>query len=159
MIILNFQKIHEDAIIPTRNYETDAGIDFYAIEEKMIYPGTVRIIKTGLVWNPQFEYKYIENNIQDHFNIYMKITDRSGIASKTNLHVKAGVIDQTYRGEIGIVIQNCGNRISGSDFEKIKKGQKIAQGIVDVLPKTSINKVENIYKETDRSDKGFGSSG
>lgn len=150
MIQLNFKRLYDNAILPTREYETDAGIDFYALQNSFLVKGETKIINTGIAWHPEFDQNYFETI---HFNIYMKIEDRSGLSSKTGLHVKAGVIDETYRGEIGIVMYN-----GSSETIEIRAGQKIAQGIVYIIPKTNIKEVKDINK-TIRGANGFGSTG
>jgi deoxyuridine 5'-triphosphate nucleotidohydrolase len=156
MININFKKSHKDAILPDMAYNSvQAGIDFYSIEEKIINPQHEEIIRTGLCWEPYFTDFYTENNIQDHFNIYMKLYSKSGLSSNYGIEVGAGVIDQDYRGEIKVVLYN----LHTATCYLVNKGSKIAQGVVYILPKIEvITEVEQIAK-TERNDKGFGSSG
>jgi dUTP pyrophosphatase len=162
MIQVHFEKLQKDAIVPTQAYSTDAGIDFYSLYE---YPNiasssTIKV-QTGIRWKPVIVPYYdtptqkavLESFIQNNFNIYMKIEDRSGLASKESLHVKAGVIDQSYRGEIIIVMQN-----HGKHNVTLLKGQKIAQGIVYTIPKIYIRQ-SNFSNNSERGSNGFGSTG
>ena len=65
----------------------------------------------------------------------------------------AGVIDSDYRGEIGVVLFN----FSDADF-CINMGDRIAQLIFEKI-KTPLIKEMNELGDTDRGNKGYGSSG
>lgn len=80
------------------------------------------------------------------------IRDRSGMGSK-GIHVFAGVIDEDYRGELGVVLFNA----SGQDLI-INHGDRIAQMLVTIPLKPEVKEVD-ILDETERGEKGFGSSG
>ena len=54
-------------------------------------------------------------------NTYGKIAPRSGLALKYKINVMGGIIDEGYRGELGVILFNHGN----NDFI-IKKHDKIA---------------------------------
>ena len=135
--------------------EGDAGIDLRAsggfvinldFEKKdiiqdcyFINPGERILIKTGIkVAIPQGHYGHIK--------------DRSGLAFKNGLHVLAGVIDENYREEIGVVLVNL-----GKNEYKITKNERIAQMIIKKYERVNIENVEDLDK-TNR-DAGFGSSG
>ncbi len=81
------------------------------------------------------------------------IRDRSGLAFKHGLHTLAGVIDETYRGEIGVVLVNLGKK----DYT-IKKNERIAQLIISPYIQANIEYVEEL-QDSVRGEKGFGSSG
>lgn len=57
---------------------------------------------------------------------YARIAPRSGLALKKMIDVGAGVVDEDYRGEVGVVMFNFGEE----DFV-IKKGDRIAQMILE----------------------------
>jgi dUTP pyrophosphatase len=141
-----FKKLDFFAKIPTRKLDTDAGLDFYSLEEKTIWPNDYVIISTGIAWEPQ--------NIPESTNVYMEIKSRSGLAFKHSVEASnAGVIDQEYRGEIKIKLYNN----SGRSYT-VKKGDRVAQGIIKLLPRYSIEETDSL-NSTERNDKGFGSSG
>ena len=71
----------------------DAGFDLYATEDCVIQPGEQKLIKTGI--SVSFSPYY-----------YLRIAPRSGLAYKQNIDVMAGVIDSSYRGEIGVILRN-----------------------------------------------------
>lgn len=46
---LKVQLIHKDAKMPFRANPGDAGLDLYAVEDKLIKPGESALIPTGIV--------------------------------------------------------------------------------------------------------------
>ncbi len=81
------------------------------------------------------------------------IRDRSGVAFNHGVHALAGVIDETYRGEIGVVIINLGNKTFA-----ITKNDRIAQMVVTPYSAVDIVYEENL-EESNRGKDGFGSTG
>ena len=145
MITIGFKKLLPEAIIPTKAHIMDAGFDFYAIEDVTISPDFSAICRTGIAWDPM-------DNIDQCY--YLQMKSRSGMAFKHGLEcTNAGVIDHDYRGEIMIKLYNNGDK----QYD-IKAGDRIAQGIVHVIPMCECIEVRDMEK-TERGDKGFGSSG
>lgn len=141
-----FKKLNEKAIIPTRERDTDAGIDFYASHASVIGPGKSAIINLGVAWEV--------SDIPENKNVYIQIQSRSGMAFKKRIEVtNAGVIDQEYRGEFAVLLYNNSN-----DSYYINIGDRVCQGIVKLLPKFTICEVDNL-SVSGRNAKGFGSSG
>jgi dUTP pyrophosphatase len=141
-------KLDENAITPTRNLATDAGLDLYALEDTFVQFETTVKVKTGIA-------VYIPPG-------YMgKIFSRSSLASR-GLTVDAGVIDAEYAGECAIVLHNL-THPHGSDFVfrsgyLIKRGDKIAQLVVMPIETPSVTVINTLWK-SDRGNSGFGSSG
>ncbi len=137
---LYIEKIHPDAKIPTRAHSYDAGIDVYALKDYTIFPNdNVSSIQTGI-------------KMKFHKNYVALVWDKSGLA-KEGLKTIGGVLDSNYRGEIIILLKNLGNNVI-----KIKKGQKVAQILIQKVKFPTI--VETKIKDnTERQDKAFGSSG
>jgi dUTP pyrophosphatase len=81
------------------------------------------------------------------------IRDRSGIAFNHGIHALAGVVDETYRGEIGVVIVNLGKKSC-----VIKKNDRIAQMVVTPCAAVDIIYNDELEK-TGRGKDGFGSTG
>lgn len=148
---VKFKKLSENAIIPTKAYPEDAGNDLYSCMNEVIPPGERRTIDTGIVWEFDFE----ENNFLQKIGLvpYFKIEGRSGLAKNNGISILGGVVDASYRGEIKVIIQNNDKE----NYIAIKSGDKIAQGIVYLIPKVNIVEAESI-NSTDRGEKGFGSS-
>lgn len=135
------KKLHSDAVIPVINNIDDAGADLFSIEDITVHPLSRQLVKTGI-------------SIEMPSGVYAKISPRSGLALKHGIDILAGVIDSGYRGEICILVYN-------TDKEKsfqISSGDKIAQLIFHkYLYPTFI--LTEYLSVTDRSNKGFGSSG
>lgn len=134
---LSVQKINPDAIIPTRKTPTDAGFDFHCIEDVTLNPMERKIVKTGL-------------KIATPRDCYLRIAPKSGLAVKKGIQVLAGVVDSEYRGEVGIVLINL-----GSDTVQLKKGDAVAQGIIERIMLCKIDVVDELDK-TERGDSGLG---
>lgn len=57
---------------------------------------------------------------------YGRVAPRSGLAHKHFIDVGAGVIDQDYRGNVGVILFNFGENVF-----KVNKGDRIAQLICE----------------------------
>lgn len=137
---IRFKKTHPLAKTPTRAHATDAGADLYAVAEVVIPPQTRAVVPTGLVMALPAGY-------------YGRIAPRSGLAVKSGIDVLAGVVDSSYRGEIGVVLQNLG------DFKfVVQPGNKIAQLIVEQCAPATFAEVAEL-DATERNAGGFGSTG
>ena len=136
---LKFKKLKNSATEPTRERESDAGIDLYAARKVRIASGGRETIPIGYA-------------VQIPDGYYGQIEERSGFSMDNTLKLKAGVIDSEYRGEVGIVFQNC-----GFYPEDIMPGDKIAQLIIHRQPKVTFTFVDEL-DPSDRGEKGFGSS-
>ena len=139
---LKIKKIHSDAVIPSYVHEGDAGFDLVSVEDYVLRPGERRAIGTGL-----------QVEIPEGYE--MQIRPRSGLAFKQGVTVlnSPGTIDVGYRGEIKVILVNHGD----GNYE-VKKGERIAQGVINELPKVTIVEVSEL-SETARGEGGFGSTG
>lgn len=148
-------KLNENATVPTRTKETDAGLDIYALKDVFIPLGNTALIPTGIAI--KIEPGYIG-----------KIEDRSSMAIK-GLRTGAGVVDAGYSGEVGIVLHNFNavnslaphgdypNHFEVSGYQ-IKKGDKIAQIVIYAVETPEVEVVNELWT-SDRGANGFGSSG
>lgn len=133
--------------IPIPKYETkgSAGIDLRAcIEEKVLLAaGTTFMVPIGFAM-------YLEDP-----NLAALVVPRSGLGSKKGIVLGnlVGLIDSDYQGELMVPAWNR----SDKDFE-INPGDRIAQMIIVPVVQAKFKIVEN-FKESDRGEKGFGSSG
>jgi len=134
----------EDAIMPIRAHESDAGWDLHSSEDTLINPGTQSLVSTS-----------ISLEIPD--GMVGLIWPRSGMAVKNGIDVFAGVIDSGYRGEIKVCLYNAGSKWSSHTF-KISKGDRIAQILFQHTPPVCLKEAEEL-QEAQRGDGGFGSSG
>ncbi len=137
---IKIKKLHPEAIIPKYAHPGDAGMDLYAIEDLVLHSGERAGVKTGI------SIELPENHVS-------LIWDKSGVALNSGVKTMAGVCDSGYRGEYTVVLIN----LSGKDFE-IKKGQKIAQVLVQKVENPEIEIVDEL-SETSRGVGGFGSTG
>lgn len=113
---------------------SEDGSKFYWLE-----PGKRRRFKTGLkIALPE-----------KHFAL---LRPRSGLADKFGLHVLGGLIDESYRGEWQVILLNTGMMPL-----VIKPGDKIVQFVI--IKDDDYELVEEELSETQRGEKGFGSSG
>jgi dUTP pyrophosphatase len=83
----------------------------------------------------------------------MNIAPKSGLATKYEINVHAGVIDNGYRGEIKIMLYNH----SDKDYF-FNKNEKIAQGIIRKSYVFELEESDEL-STTIRDKDGFGSTG
>jgi deoxyuridine 5'-triphosphate nucleotidohydrolase len=138
---MKFKKLVKWAKIPTRAHEDDLGLDLYAIDTTLISANGSTLVHTGVAaaFDP---------------GIGGILKDRSSVASKQRLYVKAGVIDPSYRGEILVLLENPDNK-----GKLVHGGDKIAQMVLVPSVATTIEEIEDFEDETTRGEQGFGSSG
>ncbi|HEX9544533.1 MAG TPA: dUTP diphosphatase [Pyrinomonadaceae bacterium] len=137
---LNFKRLDDRAVLPTRGSALAAGLDLYSIEDLTIEPKKRYLARTGLaVVIPEGHYG--------------RLAPRSGLATKNGLHVLAGVIDADYRGEIGCLLYN-----TGDETINLPAQSKICQLIIEKII-TPEAVWANEITETDRGSGGFGSTG
>ena len=132
---------------PIYQHVEDSGFDFRAnIDEDITIKPLERVlVPTGLYFEIHDEYE-------------LQVRPRSGLAIKHGISVlnTPGTVDSNYRGEVKIILVNLSN-------EKyiIKRGDRIAQGVVCYVLKTkwaSLKKVNKLTPTT-RGSGGFGSTG
>lgn len=167
MIPIYFKKLNNNAKIPVfgHNDNTNAAVDIYSCIDKniIIWPKSSKVIDTGITWYVDTDYmetflRYSEGEFSESDRLYklaMVIQSRSGLAFKQSLEASnAGVIDEAYQGEIKVKLYN------NSWFPKIVKNhERIAQGVIELLPMIDIKEWIGELPKTVRGDKGFGSSG
>lgn len=139
--IIKINKLDSRARAPERNNQTDAGADLRSIEGVCIPPLCRKLIKTGL-------------SIEIPTGYYGRIAPRSGLALKQGIDILAGVLDSSYRGEVCVVLYNT------DPYESvlIAEGDRVAQLIIERHYNFEFEETNNL-SESDRSIKGFGSSG
>lgn len=84
---------------------------------------------------------------------YGRVAPRSGLAVKNFIDVGAGVVDEDYRGNLGVVLFNH----SDNEF-KVARGDRIAQFICERIFYPELEEVSSLT-ETERGSGGFGSTG
>lgn len=86
----------------------------------------------------------------------IQVRPRSGIGAKTNMIAHLGTIDNDYRGNIGIIINN-----PSPNSYIILPNERLAQGVFAKVEQCEFKKVKSIEEltKTDRGEGGFGSTG
>ena len=147
-MILKVTKLNDNATIPTRHFNDDAGLDLYALEDTFIPVGKTATIRTGVA-------------IEIPKGHVGKIEDRSSMAFK-GLRVGAGVIDPGFTGHLAVVLHNLnhqGDLNIGLPGYKVRRGDKIAQLLLLETKSYELTVVDALNDATDRATSGFGSSG
>ena len=129
----------DNAYMPTRAHEYDAGLDLYAIEDGYIRCNQSRTFDTGV---------HVE--IPEGYVGFIK--SKSGLMVNHGI-VTDGTIDAHYTGSIKVCLFNHGT----SKYE-VKKGDKIAQLVIVPCLLPYLEVVDSL-EDTDRGDNGFGSTG
>ncbi|VDD80665.1 unnamed protein product [Mesocestoides corti] len=138
--VLRFRKVSQSARAPTRGSEQAAGYDLYSAEDCVVKAKSRALVNTDI-------------QIALPSGCYGRIAPRSGLALKHGIDVGAGVVDQDYRGTIGVVLFN----FSDEDFN-VKQGDRIAQMICERIFIPTLEETQNLG-ETERGSSGYGSTG
>lgn len=142
MIDVRVRRLREDATLPERAYDGDAGLDLASCETAVLGPGERAVVATGIaVEIPEGYAGFVQ--------------PRSGLAARHGIGVvnAPGLIDSGYRGEIRVVLLNT-DRVS--EFEVVP-GMRIAQLVI--APVASVQLVEaDELASSERGARGFGSS-
>ena len=137
---LKFKRVHPDAKLPIKNNASDTGYDVSAVEFKCIPARGSAVVDVGLVLS----------DITPGY--WFRVEGRSGMGFKYGIQPHFGIIDNQYRGQLGVKLYNN----TDIDYE-VKAGDRIAQFVVYKNYNTVIEEGE--IEDTIRGDKGFGSSG
>ncbi|EDL80067.1 deoxyuridine triphosphatase, isoform CRA_b [Rattus norvegicus] len=137
---LRFVRLSEHATAPTRGSARAAGYDLYSAYDYTIPSMEKALVKTDI-------------QIAVPSGCYGRVAPRSGLAVKHFIDVGAGVIDEDYRGNVGVVLFNFGKE----KFE-VKKGDRIAQLICERILYPDLEEVQTL-DNTERGSGGFGSTG
>lgn len=138
-MILPVKRLTETAVLPTRAYAGDAGLDLYADEYRIVRAGNRALVNTGLAVAIPPGYVGL-------------IWPRSGLAAKHGISVDAGVIDSGYRGPIKVLLTNSSN-----EEYTVRVGDKIAQLLIQpvaLIPPVEVDELD----ASERNGGGFGSS-
>merc|ERR1719282_1431133 len=133
-------KLSDKAIVPSKGSEKAAGYDLCSAYDYVIPAKGKILAKTDL-------------QVKVPHGTYGRIAPRSGLAWKNHIDIGAGVVDEDYRGNLGVVMFNHAE----SAFV-VKKGDRIAQLVCEKIAYPDI-KVLDTLDETDRGSGGFGSTG
>lgn len=139
---LVFEKVEEDAVLPSRGHESDAGLDLYCQDAVTIPPGGFARVGTGV-------------KVQLYSEEWGLIVGRSSTLAGLGLLVAPGVVDPSYKGELMIAVQNL------TDINAyVTKGQRLAQFILMINVGGRCEPVwGSIEENSERGTGGFGSTG
>ena len=132
-------KLDEGAYAPTRAHETDAGLDLYSRENKILHAGKCASFDTGV-------------HIELPKGCCALLVSKSGLNVRYDI-TSTGLIDEGYSGSITVKLYNHGEKET-----LISKGDKISQLVILPVRYEPVEIVEEI-RAGERGDAGFGSTG
>lgn len=158
--------LNENVKMPQYANIGDSGMDVYAQDEYTILPGETKLIPLG--------FKMV---IPQGYEI--QVRPRSGNSLKTKMRVAnaPGTVDASYRGELGVIVENIESPIKDISYHfenegkviidsilhgaalTITKGMKIAQLVLVKVEEANLVKTSSISDyESTRGEGGFGST-
>lgn len=140
MTLLKVKKLNSDSVVPKYAQPGDAGLDLYSAEDYKLQSGERHDFHLGFATELPDGYAGL-------------VWDKGGVAQKHGVHCLAGVLDSGYRGELVLVLLN-----TGSQAYEIKKGDKIAQLLIQPVERADIKVVDSL-SATERGQGRFGSTG
>jgi dUTP diphosphatase len=140
---LRVRRVDPRARLPTRAYESDAGLDLYALESARLEPGERASVRTGIA-------------VEIPTGQAGLVLPRSGLAARHGIALvnAPGLIDAGYRGEVRVLLLNTDRE---SAFA-IDPGDRIAQLVLVKIETPAVAEVDELTA-TERGAGGFGSSG
>ena len=129
----------DGAYMPTRAHPSDAGLDIYSKEMKLVPAGGSAVFHTGV-------------HVELPSGTCGVLMSKSGLLTNHSIY-STGLIDEGYTGEIVVKLQNHSDR-----HYLVSKGDKISQLVILPCFSPRIEVVQSL-PETERGEKGFGSSG
>jgi dUTP pyrophosphatase len=142
VIELSIQRLRDDAVVPTRAYAGDAGLDLASCERVELGPGERATVATGLAVA-----------IPDGYAGFVQ--PRSGLASRHGITIvnTPGLVDSGYRGELKVILLNT----DATEVFVVEPGMRIAQLVVMQVPEIDPIEVDEL-PASERGARGFGSS-
>ena len=140
---LRVRRLDERALLPTRAYAHDAGLDLYALEPLELAPGQRAAVRTGIAVEIP----------QDQAGL---VLPRSGLAERHGIALvnAPGLIDAGYRGELRVLLLNTDPAVPFT----VAAGDRIAQLVLVKIETPEVAEVQELAS-SERAAGGFGSSG
>ncbi|MDX6636088.1 MAG: dUTP pyrophosphatase [Solirubrobacterales bacterium] len=140
---LSVAKLKDEAVMPTRAHEGDAGLDLYACEAAHIGPGERWSVGTGVAVEIP----------EGHAGL---VLPRSGLARDHGIGLvnAPGLIDSGYRGELRVLLLNT----DPAETFRVEPGERIAQLLLTPIATPAPVEVASLG-DSARGEGGFGSSG
>lgn len=140
---LKIKKLSPEAIIPSRAYENDAGLDLTALTKEYC-EGHISY-GTGLA-------------IEIPTGFVGLIFPRSSIYNKDQVLANSvGVIDSSYRGELTFKFKDSDPTLNKVMVREYEVGDRIGQLVVLQLPSIELVEVDELSSSS-RGSNGYGSS-
>ncbi len=135
-------ELGENAKVPYKKHNGDAGWDLFISEDCDIKPGETVDVHTNIkIDMPPY--------------LYARITGRSSTLRKHKLLVNEAIIDNGYTGELFICVHNMGNKVF-----HVKQGMRLAQVLFHTIEDVRWSQVNEIIPTPGkRGNDGFGSTG
>lgn len=140
---LHVRRLDDQALLPTRAYPGDAGLDLYALEETVLAPGERASVGTGIA-------------VEIPDGQAGLVLPRSGLAARHGIALvnAPGLIDSGYRGEIRVLLLNTDRE----EAFTVGRGERIAQLVLVRVQTPDVVEVDELAL-SERGAGGFGSSG
>jgi dUTP pyrophosphatase len=137
------RRLHERAVLPTRAYDGDAGLDLYALDGAELGPGERVSLRTGIA-------------VEIPDGRAGLVLPRSGLAARHGIALvnAPGLIDAGYRGEVQVLLLNTDRLGSFA----ISPGDRIAQLVLVRIEAPEVVEVD-VLGVSERGAGGFGSTG
>lgn len=133
-------KLDQDACMPERAHEEDAGLDIKAMYGDIVPAHGSTIFRTGL----HIELPPCTAGI---------LVSKSGLNTKYDI-TSTGLIDEGYIGEIRVKLYNHGDQ----DYA-VEHGDKISQLVIVPIIKPNLTVIKELSEDSGRGSNGFGSTG
>lgn len=136
-------KLTENAVLPTRAHEGDAGLDLYACEAAHLGPGERWSVGTGVAVEIPAGHAGL-------------VLPRSGLARNHGISLvnAPGLIDSGYRGELRVLLLNN----DPAEIFRVEAGDRIAQLVLVPIALADVVEAPTLA-DSARGEGGFGSSG
>jgi dUTP pyrophosphatase len=140
---LRVQRLDNRAVLPTRAYPWDAGLDLHALERCELAPGGRARVATGVAVEIPAGHAGL-------------VLPRSGLAARHGIALvnAPGLIDAGYRGELQVLLLNTDREAAFT----VAPGDRIAQLVLISVATPEVLEVAELVA-TERGPGGFGSSG
>lgn len=132
--------VEKGAHVPERAHKTDAGLDIRSRETRLVKAHGGALFHTGL-------------HVQLPHGTAGLLVSKSGLNANHGI-TSTGLIDEGYTGEIMVKLYN-----HSDENYLVHVGDKISQLVIIPVLYEDINLCDSLDENTERGDKGFGSSG
>lgn len=132
--------VEKGAYAPNRAHKTDAGLDIRSRETRLVKAHSSALFHTGL-------------HVQLPHGTAGLLVSKSGLNVNHGI-TSTGLIDEGYTGEIMVKLYN-----HSDENYLVHVGDKISQLVVIPVFYEDVHFVDSLDENTERGDKGFGSSG